>query len=144
MIVSGRFGANFKQNGGVHWIYNYYVTVFSFHEYSGMDERIIRLCEENNGASLVQTLSSLKSQKVRMLQRYMSVLWNTDFSNPKVLTQKWKLVRKWGVRKIGGGIESLMFYRSVVLLEPRRPQTATIFIIALICMSKQNKTSENH
>ena len=69
MIVSGRFGANFKQNGGVHWIYNYCVTVFFFHEYSGMDERIIRLCEENNVTSLVQTLSSLKSQKVRMLQR---------------------------------------------------------------------------
>ena len=30
-----------------------------------MDERIIRLCEENNVTSLVQALSSLKSQKVR-------------------------------------------------------------------------------
>ena len=65
MIVSGQFGANFKQNGGVHWIYNYCVTFF-FHEYSVMDERIIRLCEENNVTSLVQALSSLKSQKVRM------------------------------------------------------------------------------
>ena len=36
-----------------------------------MDERIIRLCEENNVTSLVQALSSLKSQKVKMLQRYI-------------------------------------------------------------------------
>ena len=48
-----------------------------------------------------------------------------------------------GVRKIDGGIESLLFNHSVVLLEPRRPQTATVFIIALTCLSKQNKTSEN-
>ena len=38
-----------------------------------MDERIIRLCEENNVTSLVQALSSLKSQKVRMLQRYCGI-----------------------------------------------------------------------
>lgn len=69
MIVSGQFGANFKQNGGVHWIYNYYCVTFIFREYSVMDERIIRLCEENNVTSLVQALSSLNSQKVRMLQR---------------------------------------------------------------------------
>ena len=42
---------------------------FFFHEHSGMDERIIRLCEENNVTSLVQALLSLKSQKVIMLQR---------------------------------------------------------------------------
>jgi len=48
-----------------------------------------------------------------------------------------------GSSKIDGGIESLLFYHSVVLLEPRRPQTATVFVIALTCMSKQNKTTEN-
>lgn len=34
-----------------------------------MDEKIIRLCEENNVPSLVQALSTLKNQKVRVFNR---------------------------------------------------------------------------
>ena len=59
----------------------------------------------------------------------MSVLWNTDFSNPKALKRNENWFGKRGVRKIGGDIESLLFYHIVVLLEPRRPQTATVFIM---------------
>lgn len=64
---SGWFGANFKQNGGLQW----FIVWFSFLFSGGsevnvctMDEKIIRLCEENNVPSLVQALSTLKNQKV--------------------------------------------------------------------------------
>lgn len=37
--------------------------------FSTMDEKIIRLCDENNVTSLVQALSTLKNQKVCVFNR---------------------------------------------------------------------------